>query len=137
MVLKLAGLEKPQLNMMSVIVLLEWVSNFSAYCRRVLRMKACGVRVGQLLHSAVQMHTAQSYFVGNHIHTQVLIIHIIIDYLHHLFHQLVFWRQVFFYRELPVARLSLPINLFFKVRRTLSRLMMVRRRMSILNGFTT
>ena len=42
--------------------------------------------VGQLLHSAVQMHTAQSYFSGNHIHTQVLIIHVIIDYLHHLFH---------------------------------------------------
>ena len=38
-------------------------------------------------HLDVYKRQAQSYFAGNHIHTQVLIIHIIIDYLHHLFHQ--------------------------------------------------
>ena len=70
--------------------------------------------VGQLLHSAVQMHTTQSYFAGNHIHTQVLIIHIIIDYLHHLFHQLVFWRKGFFYRNLPVALSLVAHKLVFQ-----------------------
>ena len=70
--------------------------------------------VGQLLHSAVQMHTAQSYFAGNHIHTQVLIIHVIIDYLHHLFHQLVFWRKGFFYRNLPVALSLVAHKLVFQ-----------------------
>ena len=70
--------------------------------------------VGQLLHSAVQMHTAQSYLAGNHIHTQVLIIHVIIDYLHHLFHQLVFWRQVFFYCKLPVALALVASKLVFQ-----------------------
>jgi hypothetical protein len=48
------------------------------------------------------------------IHTQVLIIHVIIDYLHHLFHQLVFWRKCFFYRNLLVALSLVAHKLVFQ-----------------------
>ena len=137
MVLKLAGLEKPQLNMMSVIVLLEWLSNFSAYCRRVLRMKACGV---WLVSSFIRRCRCTRLSPTSRAIISTLRYSLSMLSLITFITCSISWSfgERFFSIAICLSLcLSLPINLFFKVRRTLSRLMMVRRRMSILNGFTT
>ena len=47
--------------------------------------------IGQLFHLAVQVHATDAHLLCNHVHTQVGIVDVFVDYLHHPLHQGIVW----------------------------------------------
>ena len=47
--------------------------------------------IGQLLHLAVQVHATDAHLLCNQVHTQVGIVDVFVDYLHHPLHQGIVW----------------------------------------------
>ena len=67
--------------------------------------------VGQLLHLAMQVHSADAHLLGYHVYTQVGIADVLVNHLHHALHQCIIWSL-----NLPLFHLLL-LTLFAQIGR--------------------